>query len=304
MKKITFLLFTFCLTLFSFSQSTATYTITFVSVWNSSDHGTLPGGAHWSSLVGATHQTPDEFLTMGNTASPGIKDIAETGAFGTFQSEINSNADANQFISGGGLGSATGIITVNNLQVSEDFPLLTLASMIAPSPDWFIAVNSVNLRSGNNAINNGWKNTFSMDLFPYDAGTDDGSSYTASNAATMPQGVITNLSGVMPFNTNKIGTITFTYNTSTLSSEKTNVLNNLKIFPNPTESNITISSIQNIKLKNIEIYNVLGKLVKEISIKNNLSKLEINLSDLNRGIYLLNLTTVNGLNKTQKLVIN
>ncbi|WP_262910762.1 hypothetical protein [Wocania arenilitoris] len=63
------------------------------------------------------------------------------------------------------MGSAKGTIT-RNIQVSSDYPFVSLASMIAPSPDWFIAINSKNLRSGNNAINNGWRTSFTVDVFP------------------------------------------------------------------------------------------------------------------------------------------
>ena len=72
MKKTTFkILF---LTLFVgniYGQSTAIYDITFTSTWNSTDHGTLPGNAHWSDLVGAKHNSNVTFLEMGAMATTG-----------------------------------------------------------------------------------------------------------------------------------------------------------------------------------------------------------------------------------------
>ncbi|WP_303317473.1 spondin domain-containing protein [Flavivirga abyssicola] len=313
MKKITFpCFFVFFISLTSFSQSTANYTVVFESIWesvaNNSTEGQstigLPGSAHWSPLVGATHKTANTFLMMGAAASPGIESVAETGGTGTFKSEVNNNADADKFIDGGGLGSGKGTITINSLDVNEDYPLVTLASMIAPSPDWFIAVNGINLRSGNNSINNGWKDTFSIDLFPYDAGTEDGSGYSLDNADSNPIGVITSRSNTTPFNEKKIGTLTFTYNSSTLSTRTVNNIDAVKIFPNPTNGRITLSNIQDIELNSIKIYNVLGKLVKQIEIAKGLSKLNTNLSNLNKGIYLLNLEAIDGTNRSQKLVIN
>ncbi len=314
MKKITslfFLLFSF----FSFhnvlGQSIATYNIEFESLWESiADNPTtgqstiaLPGNAHWSGLVITTHKTAGTFLMMGAAASPGIESVAETGATATFQTEVNNNADANQFINAGGLGAAKGTITRNAVQVSEDFPLVSLASMIAPSPDWFIGIDGLTLRSGNNAVNNGWKNTFTVDVFPYDAGTEDGTSYSLSNPDTNPIGVITNRTNTTPFNANKIGTVTFTYVSSTLSSDDIKTLEHAKIYPNPTKGKITISNIKNIDLTSAKVYNVLGKLVKDIPVKKGLSKLEIDLSDLNKGVYLLSLKS-NDKNTTKKLVIN
>lgn len=313
MKKITFLfIFLFFISLISFSQSTANYTIEFVSIWEevtinpTEGQSTidLPSGAHWSPLAVVTHQTVNTFLMMGAAASPGIESIAETGATSTFQTEVNNNADADKVIIGSGLGSGKGTITINSLDVSEDFPLVTLASMIAPSPDWFVGVNGINLRSGNNSINNGWKDTFSIDLFPYDAGTEDGSTYILDNPTSNPIGVITSRSNTAPFNEKKIGTLTFTYNSSTLSTKTVNTIDAIKIFPNPTNGDITISNIQNIELNSIEVYNVLGRLVKQIKVKKGLSKLNTNLMNLSKGIYLLNLKTINGISRSQKLVIN
>lgn len=313
MKNMTTLfVFALFITSASFSQSTANYTIVFESVWESvTDNPTngqstidLPSNAHWSPLVGATHKTANTFLMMGAAASPGIESVAETGATNTFQTEINNNADADKFINGSGLGAGKGTITINSLDVSEDFPLVTLASMIAPSPDWFIAVNSINLRSGNNSINNGWKGTFTINLFPYDAGTEDGSTYELGNPESNPIGVITSRSNTTPFNEKKIGTLTFTYNSSTLSIKTENMIDAVKIFPNPTKGDITVSNIQNIELNSIAIYNVLGSLVKQIEVKKRIPQLHISLTSLNKGIYLLNLKTLNGVSKSKKLVIN
>ena len=295
----------------AFGQSIATYDITFTSIWESvADNATdgqstiaLPGNAHWSTLVGATHQTTDEFLAMGGSASPGVEQVAETGGFTIFENEVNANSDADQFIQGTGLGSAKGDINVNDLQVSEDYPLITLASMIAPSPDWFIAVNSINLRSGNNAVNNGWKDTFTVDVFPYDAGTEDGTGYSGSNPATNPHGVITSRSNTTPFNDKKIGTITFTYNSSILSIDNPNPINTIRVSPNPSNGDMTILNPRNIDLKTIEVYNVLGRLIKQIPRVEKSSRLNLNLTDLNSGIYILKLNSSLGSSKTQKLVI-
>ncbi|AUP78081.1 spondin domain-containing protein [Flavivirga eckloniae] len=313
MKKITLLFFCICfIPLLSFSQSTANYTVEFASIWeevstNPTDGQStinLPNSAHWSPLALVTHQTADTFFKVGAAASPGIEDIAETGGTNIFQNEVNTNADADKVVVGSGLGSAKGSIVINSLDVSENYPLVTLASMIAPSPDWFIGINGISLRSGNNSVNNGWKDTFTIDLYPYDAGTEDGNLYSGSNPDSNPIGVIASRSNVTPFNDKKIGTLTFTYNSSTLSAETANTVDSIKIFPNPTHGHITVSNIQNIELSSVKVYNVLGRLVKQIKVIKDVSKLHANLTDLSKGIYLLNLKTIDGKNKSEKLVIN
>ncbi|MFD1614825.1 T9SS type A sorting domain-containing protein [Gelatiniphilus marinus] len=299
-----------------YAQSIANYTIVFESFWetpaadatNGISSIPLPSNPHWSPIAIATHQTANSILEMGTAASAGIELIAEEGLTSAFESEVTANTDADKFIIGNGLNAAQGTITTS-IQVSSDYPFVSLASMIAPSPDWFIAVNSENLRSGNHAINNGWKTTYTVDVFPYDAGTEEGNGYSGNNAATNPKDVITSLLDMAPFdgvNTNmshRIGTVTFNYIDSTLSLDNINDLENVSIHPNPSKGKITLSNLKNKDLISASIYNILGRLVKDIPVKKGLSKLNIDLTHLNKGVYLLNIKTANS-TTTKKLVIN
>ncbi|MBT8262857.1 MAG: hypothetical protein KJO05_08545 [Bacteroidia bacterium] len=70
-----------CGNLMVFSQSEATYSINYTSTWSETTHphpgGNFPASAHYSKLVGATHNDQVVFLEMGSLATPGIEDIAE-----------------------------------------------------------------------------------------------------------------------------------------------------------------------------------------------------------------------------------
>jgi len=57
-------------------------------------------------------------------------------------------------------------------------------------------------------------------------------------------------------------------------------------------------------LKTIEIYSVLGKLVKQVSVTQNASSLNLDLSKFNKGIYLIKLLNANGISKVEKLLLN
>ncbi|TBN04731.1 T9SS type A sorting domain-containing protein [Hyunsoonleella flava] len=290
-----------------FSQSTANYTITVSTIWNAGDHTSIPNDPHWSPLSGATHKNMNDILTFGAPAplTDGIKDIAERGVTSNFQSEINGNSNANQYLQAGfsPRQAEDSVAELSSVTVSEDFPYITLVSMVAPSPDWFIAVNSENLRSGNPSVNNGWKATFTIDMFAYDAGTDSGTDYESGNSVTNPRENITMVSGA-PINGNKMGTITFTYNSSTLSNSNISEnIENIRVFPNPASDKITISNIQNTRLKNIEIFSILGKLNHRFLVENNYNKIDLNISNLTSGIYLLKLNNEDGNSKTQKLIV-
>ncbi len=298
--KNSILLLVFSISIISYSQSTATYTILFESFWNSSDHGNLPNDAHWSKLVGANHNGNITFLEIGQNATPGIENVAELGDNTVFNSEVNNsiaNGNTEQYIDGNSLSTATGTITIMELEINENFPLLTLVSMIAPSPDWMIAINSYSLLDGGN----NWKDNISIDLFPYDAGTDYGNNYTSPNNDTNPQDPISSLEGVSPFNSNKIGTLTIILE-PVLNLDET-LLNEVKLFPNPTRGNITIVNTKKINLKSIEIYNMLGRLVSKINVEDESISINIDLGPLKSGVYLLKLSSREGNSKTQKLII-
>lgn len=309
MKKITFtfiLFFIIFLNATINAQSTAIYDINFTSTWNTSDHGTLPGNAHWSNLVGANHNSNITFLELASTATTGVENVAETGSSLVFNSEVQTAIDtgnAEQWLDQSfSPFAAISSATLSNVTVSEEFPLLTLISMIAPSPDWIIAINSLNLWDTDMSD---WKTTFTVDLFPYDAGTEDGFEYSGNNTATNPRGVVTNIAGVTsyPFNSEKIGTLTVTFKSATLSIDDFENATEVKIYPNPSstgEITITNSTL----LSDIEIYDVLGKKVKTISINTSQNSHSVAINDLNKGIYIMRLISNSGNIVSKKLVIN
>ena len=295
MKKILFLMLLFFVnvSLVYAQSSTATYTVTFESNWTQTAHphssGNLPSNAHWSKLVGATHNNQVTFLEMGQTSTTGIENLAEQGVNTAFFSEINTAIDldtAYGLIDGSGLGTAAGQITINNVITNDDFPLLTLASMIAPSPDWMVAINSISLLDGSGE----WENEIILDLFPYDAGTDSGIDYTSANNDTNPKEPIISLLGVSPFSSEKIGTITITLEDVVLGTPDFESKNTFVIYPNPSSDQVSISSSSS-PIKTIELYNTIGAKVLSISEINEL-KTSIDVTLVSSGVYLMRVTDV------------
>lgn len=64
---------------------------------------------------------------------------------------------------------------------------------IVPSPDWFVGIDSLNLCEGGR-----WKEQVVLDLYPHDAGTDSGFTFSSPNFATIPQDTVTEVSGLRP----------------------------------------------------------------------------------------------------------
>lgn len=316
MKKITLvlksliLIFAFLTLGKTFSQSTASYNITFTSDWenevvdpiNGNSTATIPGNAHWSNLVGATHNSNYTLVEMGTQASTGVKNVAELGDNDVLFSEVTTqimNNNANQWLQEpfspfDNISAAT----LSGVVVSSDYPLLSLVSMIAPSPDWMIAINSINLRDGNS-----WNNEIIIPLFPYDAGTDSGTMYTSTDQPTLPNPEsISSLINQSPFNAKPIGTLTISLNEvlSLDNDEFTKVV----VSPNPSNGIIKIKTSSANKLKEALVFDILGKQVATVTNKSLEPSLNLNLTALNKGIYVLKMQFKNNVISSRKIVIN
>ncbi len=186
-----------------------TYRAIFEGKWTTAvSPGGVPGGAHFTTLIGAVHNNQVTFWRSGGTASAGMESMAELGLTGALGSEIQSSgsdvhATLQQGISSGGTASAALEFTA-----TPSHPLVTLVTMVAPSPDWFTGVSGFSLRE-----NGEWIESRTVDLFPYDAGTEDGEEFSLSNPPTSPQGVITRIRGTGKFSNEPIATLTFTLQT-------------------------------------------------------------------------------------------
>jgi len=173
--------------------SSATYRVTFDATWSASTNPTdfpTDGLAHFSPLVGATHNADVTFWASGELATEGVKQMAETGQTGALGGEVNtaiSAGDAGAVLLGPDVAPSPGSATFT-FEIDENNPFVTLVTMIAPSPDWFVGVAGVNLYEGG-----GWVSEVSFPLSPGDSGTDSGTSYTAEDQATEPPGSISSL---------------------------------------------------------------------------------------------------------------
>ena len=184
----------------------ASYSLTFTGTWTAeATPGGLPDGAHFSPLIGAVHSAAVTFLTSGGTATPGIESMAERGRTATLAAEIEAaGANASSVLRKDAGAGATGAETFDSVTVSAGHPRLTLLSMIAPSPDWFVGVFGLSLLDAEGE----WVEALALDLFPWDAGTEEGDDFSFDNAATAPQGTIASLRGMGKFSDAPMATLT------------------------------------------------------------------------------------------------
>ena len=188
--------------------ASATYAVTFTGAWTAeATPGGLPDGAHFSPLIGGVHNAAVAFLEAGGQATPGIESMAERGRTATLTEEIQAaGANALSVLRKDSGPGATASDTFDAVTVTADHPRITLLSMIAPSPDWFVGVFALSLldEEGN------WIEALTVDLHPWDAGTEEGDDFSFDNAATVPHGTITSLQGTSRFSDAPMATMTFT----------------------------------------------------------------------------------------------
>ena len=98
------------------------------------------------------------------------------------------------------------------------------------------------------------------------------------------------------------GRILKTINGGVLGITENNRSENFTIYPNPAEDIITINTDKTRPIStNINIYNVAGSLVKTLLMNEN--QQNINVSDLSKGIYIVEIKSEE-LNERQKLIIS
>jgi hypothetical protein len=199
----------------SAADETARYTVAFDSPWSAATHPLdYPSDSHFSRLVGGTHGAGVILWREGEPASQGIKDMAERGRTSPLDQEIAAAVSAGlaeRVFVGPAIDQTPGSASLS-FEISRRFPLVTLVSMVAPSPDWFVGVSGLSLLE-----NGDWVDARRVDLVGWDAGTDSGPTFRSADEATTPPAAITRLlsaplapGGVVT----PLGTFTFTRDVS------------------------------------------------------------------------------------------
>ena len=187
--------------------TTIGYEVRFDAAWSRDTHPLdFPSTAHFSPLVGGTHTAGVTCWENGGIASAGIEVMAETGSTGPLRGEVVAaiaSGDAFSSISGGGIGRSPGSASAA-FQMQASHPLVTLVSMIAPSPDWFVGVSGLALYE-----NQVWRDEVAVPLVAYDSGTDRGATYRAGDADITPHVPISQLQDYAFADGTPLGTFTF-----------------------------------------------------------------------------------------------
>lgn len=162
----------------------AAYEVTLDVTWTAASHPVdYPADAHFSWLIGVTHGEGYRLFRAGEIATPGLEALAENGELTPFDAEIEAAIKAGHagvLLTGRPIESMPGT-TVFEVEIDQAHRLVSFATMIAPSPDWFTGAADVRLMDGGE-----WVAEMTLPLLAWDAGTDSGATYQAADADTLP----------------------------------------------------------------------------------------------------------------------
>lgn len=168
----------------------ATYTVVVKSTWTKANHpveypaaGAI-SGPHFSGIIGASHDSTYALFAAGAMPTPGLEKLSEEGKHSPLDEEIRAAIGGGHvgalFSSGPLRDFADSIVTT--LQVDAAHPAVSFVGMIAPSPDWFFGASNVTLRE-----NGQWAASRTLQLYAFDAGSDDGATYKAADVDANPK---------------------------------------------------------------------------------------------------------------------
>lgn len=168
----------------------ANYTIVFHSRWTRDNFpleypsANPVTGPHFSGIIGATHNASYTLFADGAMPTPGIEALSEMGRHSPLDAEIRAAmaaGTAGTLFESGGLRDHGDSLVVN-VTVDRNHPMVSLAAMIAPSPDWFTGATNINLMENDN-----WVASRTVELNAWDSGGDDGTTYKAADRDTNPK---------------------------------------------------------------------------------------------------------------------
>eukprot|EP00061_Rhincodon_typus_P011165 g35983.t1 len=136
-----------------------------------------------------THNDEYHLWQLDSLARAGVQEYTEKGTHTILAQEVEETKNKMHSIAGFFKGPAipSGIgQRLMKFTVYPTHPLLSFMVRIVPSPDWFVGGDSIILCEANH-----WKELVTLDLYPYDAGTDSGFTFSSPNFATVPQDKIT-----------------------------------------------------------------------------------------------------------------
>jgi len=163
----------------------AEYTVIVKSLWTKRNFPLEypTNDARFSGLIGASHNARYAIFTVGRKPTRGLERLSEEGKHSPLNDEIQTAIDAGnaleKFESGNLKNFSDSMVTT--VRVDPAHPLISVVTMIQPSPDWFAGASGVSLSE-----NGGWVKRRTVTMVAYDAGADAGTTYKSADRPRNP----------------------------------------------------------------------------------------------------------------------
>lgn len=178
----------------------------FEGLWSRNLHSKEFPNDSWtvrfSSIMGATHTSSYRFWAAGTFATRAMQEFVEHGSTASLERNFNAKFQVKHWVFKTLIihfwlifewfeqeGKIRTIIKAHgpaypklyahssaSIRVDPSHYQLSLASRLEPSPDWFVGVSGLSLCLPNCT----WLDNKQINLYPWDAGTDAGYTYTVS----------------------------------------------------------------------------------------------------------------------------
>jgi len=167
-----------------------TYSCVLSNKWSNAthpvDYPSIAGSAHWTDPVLVAHSGNYEVWSPTTFATPGVEAVAEGGITGILQDEIclaQYKGLAGEMVIGRNQFNRGDPPQVfETISLTPNFPYLSTITMAGPSPDWFTGFYNVLPVDAQQF----WYESFEIETYPWDAGTETGETYSISNLPEDP----------------------------------------------------------------------------------------------------------------------
>uniref|UniRef100_UPI00358E1EEB spondin-2-like n=1 Tax=Myxine glutinosa TaxID=7769 RepID=UPI00358E1EEB len=182
-------------------KETVRYSVTFHATWNQlsfpKQYPRYRPPAQWSPFFGCVHSANFSLWTKGSVASPALRAFAEEGEYEALQTMVETGIKtglASDWFLGPAIPSGLGTSSAT-FKVTAQYSQVSALVRLVPSPDWFVGVESMDLRSPED---HRWVAQLQQDLLPWDAGTDSGFTFSSPNFASNPPESVSRITAQKP----------------------------------------------------------------------------------------------------------
>ncbi|XP_022238812.1 spondin-1-like isoform X2 [Limulus polyphemus] len=167
----------------------AKYEVEFEGLWSRQTHPKDFPSNEWMTqfldITGASHTANFRMWEYGGFATEGVRHLGEQGTPIKLESELKTQSEKIRTVI-----KARGLRYPNLngktfavFRVDKTHHLMSLLSKLNPSPDWFVGISALELCMKNCS----WVTNKVINLYPWDAGINDGRSYLSESSPTIPQ---------------------------------------------------------------------------------------------------------------------